>query len=98
MPITLSLLIAVLLITLFSLVFGPWAWAFAAGFALGYLAYDMTHYSIHHFKYPQTKWLKNLWKSHIDHHYRDSNKGYGVSSSFWDWVFGTLQVQRNSRN
>jgi len=98
MPITLSLLIAALLITLFSLVFGPWAWAFAAGFALGYLAYDMTHYSIHHFKRPQTKWLRNLWKSHIDHHYRDSNKGYGVSSSFWDRVFGTLQVQKNSQN
>lgn len=95
MPITLSLLIATLLLALFALLFGTWAWAFSAGFALGYLAYDMTHYSIHHFKRPRIKWLKNLWKSHIDHHFRDSNKGYGVSSSFWDWVFGTLQTPRN---
>ena len=93
MPITLSLLIAVLLLSLFGALFGTWAWAFSAGFALGYLAYDMTHYSIHHFKRPQTKWLKNLWKSHIDHHYRDSNRGYGVSSAFWDRVFGTLQAK-----
>ncbi len=98
MPITLSLLIAMLLIIFFSLVFGSLAWAFSAGFGLGYLAYDMTHYSIHHFKRPQTKWLRNLWKSHIDHHYRDSNKGYGVSSPFWDRVFGTLQVQKNRQN
>ena len=91
MPIALSLLIAVVLFILFSALFGVWVWAFWAGFAFGYLAYDMTHYSIHHFRYPKTKWLKRLWKSHIDHHYRDSNKGYGVSSPFWDWVFGTLQ-------
>jgi sterol desaturase/sphingolipid hydroxylase (fatty acid hydroxylase superfamily) len=91
MPITLSLLIALVLFVLFRALFGEWVWAFWAGFGLGYLAYDMTHYSIHHFRHPKTKWLKRLWKSHIDHHYRDSNKGYGVSSSFWDWVFGTLQ-------
>ena len=94
MPITLSLLIAVLLFALFSVLFGSWTWAFSSGFTLGYLAYDMTHYSIHHFKRPQIKWLKNLWKSHIDHHYRDSTKGYGVSSSFWDGVFGTLQASK----
>ena len=94
MPITLSLLIAVLLFALFSALFGSWTWAFSSGFALGYLAYDMTHYSIHHFKRPKTKVLKNLWKSHIDHHYRDSTKGYGVSSSFWDGVFGTLQTPK----
>jgi 4-hydroxysphinganine ceramide fatty acyl 2-hydroxylase len=96
MPITLSLLIAVLLFVLFGAIFGDWVWGFWAGFAIGYLAYDMTHYSIHHFKRPKTKWLKNLWKSHIDHHYRDSNKGYGVSSSFWDRIFGTRQVPKKS--
>ena len=47
-------------------------------------------------KYKVAKWLKNLWKSHIDHHYRDSNKGYGVSSSFWDRIFGTRQAERKS--
>lgn len=96
MPITLSLAIAALLFALFSILFGSWTWAFSSGFATGYLAYDMTHYSIHHFKHPKTKWLKRLWKSHIDHHFRDSNKGYGVSSSFWDHVFGTLQVQKKT--
>ena len=91
MPIALSLLIGVLLFALSLPLFGTKIWAYSAGFATGYLAYDMTHYSIHHFPNPKMKRLKRLWKSHIDHHYRDSNNGYGVSSSFWDRVFGTLQ-------
>ena len=91
MPITLSLAVAVLLLSLTWLLFGTWTWAYSAGFTTGYLAYDMTHYSIHYFKPPNIQFLKNVWKSHIDHHYRDSNKGYGVSSAFWDRVFGTLQ-------
>lgn len=94
MPITLSLLIALLLFALFSAVFGDSVWSFWAGFMLGYLAYDMTHYSIHHFKAPEIPWIKNIWKSHIDHHFRDSNKGYGVSSPLWDHVFGTLQASK----
>lgn len=96
MPIALSLLIAIVLFAVFSLLFGSWTWAFSSGFALGYLAYDMTHYSIHHFKPPRVKYLKNVWKSHIDHHFRDSTRGYGVSSSFWDRVFGTLQTSKKS--
>lgn len=96
MPITLSLLIAIVLYVLFWALFDEWVWAFWGGFGLGYLAYDMTHYSIHHFKHPKTKWLKRVWKSHIDHHYRDSNKGYGVSSPFWDRVFGTLQKSQKN--
>jgi sterol desaturase/sphingolipid hydroxylase (fatty acid hydroxylase superfamily) len=95
MPIALSLVIALLLFVIFGVIFGQWVWAFWSGFGLGYLFYDMTHYSIHHFKRPQTKWLKNLWKSHIDHHYRDSKKGYGVSSPFWDRVFGTRQAPKS---
>ncbi|MDH4019647.1 MAG: sterol desaturase family protein [Xanthomonadales bacterium] len=91
MPITLSLAVAVLLLSLTWLLYGTWTWAYSAGFTVGYLAYDMTHYSIHYFKPPNIQWLKRVWKSHIDHHYRDSTKGYGVSSAFWDRVFGTLQ-------
>jgi len=94
MPIALSLVIAVLLLSLTWVLIGNWTWAYSAGFTTGYLAYDMTHYSIHYFKPPNIGWLKRLWKSHIDHHFRDSNKGYGVSSPFWDVVFGTLQKTR----
>jgi sterol desaturase/sphingolipid hydroxylase (fatty acid hydroxylase superfamily) len=93
MPITLSLLIAVVLLGITWVLFGNLTWPYSAGFTAGYLAYDMTHYSIHHFKAPKIKYLRNVWKSHTDHHFRNANKGYGVSSAFWDRVFGTLQSQ-----
>jgi len=89
MPITLSLSIGALLFLLSWPLFGDNVWAYSAGFALGYLAYDMMHYSIHHFRHPNSKFFKSLWKSHLDHHFRDSNRGYGVSNYFWDIVFRT---------
>ena len=60
--------------------------AFFAGFLVGYLVYDMTHYAIHHanFKSPIMKAIK---QHHMLHHYSDSSKGYGVSSSLWDILF-----------
>ncbi len=90
MPIALSLSIGVLLFLVTLPLLGGLIWPYASGFAMGYLAYDMTHYSIHHFKPPNAKFFRNLWKSHLDHHFKDSNRGYGVSSSLWDRVFGTL--------
>ncbi len=60
--------------------------AFFAGFLIGYLIYDMTHYAIHHanFKNPI---LKRIKQHHMLHHYSDSSKGYGVSSELWDFFF-----------
>ena len=97
MPVTLSLLIAVLLFLVFEAIFGDLIWGFFAGFTLGYLAYDMIHYSIHHFKASRNDYFRRLWKHHMDHHYRDTNKGYGVSSELWDHVLGTMQTQKHDR-
>jgi sterol desaturase/sphingolipid hydroxylase (fatty acid hydroxylase superfamily) len=97
MPVTLSLLIAVLLFLFFKAIFGEMVWGFFAGFALGYLAYDMTHYSIHHVRTPRNMYLKKLWKHHMDHHFRDTRKGFGVSSAMWDHVFATMQEHKNGR-
>jgi sterol desaturase/sphingolipid hydroxylase (fatty acid hydroxylase superfamily) len=94
MPLVMSVSIGILLFALSLPVFGERVWAYSAGFTLGYLAYDMTHYSIHHFKPPQVKWLRDVWKSHLDHHFRDSTMGFGVSSAFWDRVFGTLPAHK----
>jgi len=94
MPLIMSVSIGILLFALSLPVFGDRVWAYASGFTIGYLAYDMTHYSIHHFRHPQIPWMKNVWKSHLDHHFRDSSMGYGVSSDFWDRVFGTLPASK----
>jgi sterol desaturase/sphingolipid hydroxylase (fatty acid hydroxylase superfamily) len=61
---------------------------FFGGFLLGYLAYDMTHYMLHHAQFKNHFWRK-LKQQHMLHHYDDSTKKYGVTSDIWDRVFGT---------
>ena len=35
--------------------------------------------------------FKRLWKYHALHHYKyPETKAFGVSTTLWDWVFGTL--------
>lgn len=66
-----------------------YAFSFFAGFVLGYLLYGSMHYAIHAWN-PPFKWMKPLWRNHHLHHYRQQEKGFGVSSTFWDHVFGTM--------
>ncbi len=66
----------------------PAADVFAAGFLLGYLAYDMTHYHVHH-HHPSSRLGKLVRELHMRHHFQDDTRGFGVSVPFWDYVFGT---------
>ncbi len=61
---------------------------FFAGFVVGYLIYDITHYAIHHFVIKNKLFLK-IKTHHMKHHYQNESAGFGVSSTLWDWVFGT---------
>ena len=56
---------------------------------LGYLMYGTMHFAIHAWN-PPFRWMKPLWRNHHLHHYKDEEKGFGVSSTFWDHVFGTM--------
>lgn len=51
---------------------------------MGYIMYDVTHYSLHHIKLPE--FMKEIKKNHLDHHYKNYDLGYGVTSKFWDYV------------
>lgn len=94
MPPVVSIPLAVIFYGLFSLVFGTllgaWSWIFPtfAGFIIGYLIYDITHYATHHFAM-RSGVLKFLKRYHMQHHYKTPNQRFGVSSPLWDWVFGT---------
>lgn len=66
-----------------------YSFSFFAGFVLGYLLYGSMHYAIHAWN-PPFKWMKPLWRNHHLHHYKQEEKGFGVSSTFWDHVFGTM--------
>ena len=89
MPISVSIPLSLVLFWLFREVLGSLAWGFFSGFVCGYLIYDMVHYSIHHWtttKSPVLRWIRH---HHMAHHYKDTNKGFGVSSPFWDRIFRT---------
>ncbi len=89
MPPSVSVPLAILFYYIFSLILGHInVAAFFVGFILGYLAYDMTHYAIHHFNMHNRFWLA-IKNHHMMHHYMDSTKGFGVSSPVWDEVMGT---------
>lgn len=96
MPLLTSVPLAVIFYTLFYFAFGGARLAepFYAGFAMGYLCYDGTHYAVHHFK--QTSRIgKFLKRHHMLHHHADHSGGFGVSSPLWDLVFGTMpQVKK----
>jgi len=66
-----------------------YAFAFFPGFLLGYLIYGSMHFAIHAWN-PPFKWMKALWRNHHLHHYKNVELGFGVSSTLWDHVFGTM--------
>jgi sterol desaturase/sphingolipid hydroxylase (fatty acid hydroxylase superfamily) len=89
MPPSVSIPLASLFYFLFSFLIGSISvLPFFAGFLIGYLFYDMTHYAIHHFNMHSIFWL-TIKHHHIKHHFKDPDRGYGVSSPIWDYVFGT---------
>ncbi|XP_047330976.1 dihydroceramide fatty acyl 2-hydroxylase FAH1-like [Impatiens glandulifera] len=60
-----------------------------AGLLLGYVKYDCTHYFLHHSKPGKLGLQSELKTYHMNHHFRIQDMGFGVTSSFWDKVFGT---------
>lgn len=89
MPPSVSIPLAVLFYIIFLSILGEIAiFPFFAGFLTGYLFYDLTHYAIHHFNMHNKFWLA-IKNHHMKHHYQDSDKGFGVSTPFWDTIIGT---------
>jgi sterol desaturase/sphingolipid hydroxylase (fatty acid hydroxylase superfamily) len=96
MPPSVSIPLALLFLGAFVLVLDtPTAFAFGGGFLAGYLAYDMTHYYLHH-GVPTTRFGKWLRELHMRHHFRDDTRGFGISAPYWDFIFRT-PVRRGNR-
>lgn len=53
-----------------------------------YVCYDMMHYALHHTKLPA--YMRMMKQYHLEHHYKNFELGFGVTSKIWDYVFGTL--------
>lgn len=89
MSLVLSVLLVVLFVYVFYLVIGSLGFlSFGVVFLVGYLFYDMLHYYVYYYclKSVFGKWL---WELHMCYHFQNHERGYGVSVSFWDHVFGT---------
>ncbi|XP_020275240.1 dihydroceramide fatty acyl 2-hydroxylase FAH2-like [Asparagus officinalis] len=63
--------------------------ALFGGGLFGYVVYDCTHYYLHHGQ-PSKDPAKSLKRYHMNHHYKIQTMGFGITSSVWDSVFGTL--------
>ncbi|KNC98077.1 fatty acid alpha-hydroxylase [Spizellomyces punctatus DAOM BR117] len=90
MPPALSLFLAVWIWTFFnSFLPTPIVLGLATGTIPGYVGYDLIHYYLHHGR-PFAAHLREMKTYHLDHHYKDANLGYGITSKLWDRVFGTV--------
>src|SRR5260370_30037790 len=80
MPLLTSGPLAVVFYVLFMLTLGPAIGEpFFAGFVVGYLFYDGTHYFVHHFV-PTTRWGKFLRRHHMTRHHARHHGGFAVST------------------
>lgn len=89
MPITVSIPLALLFLLGFLALLGDSGWGFFSGFLFGYLGYDMMHYAIHHAQKARSVLFRRIRQHHLAHHFRDTRRGFGVSSPLWDAVFRT---------
>ena len=88
MPAVPSLIISSLVFLIMYGLMGVNVLVFFPGFILGYLLYASMHYAIHAW-HPPFKWMKPIWRNHHLHHYKNDERGFGVSTHIWDKVFGT---------
>jgi sterol desaturase/sphingolipid hydroxylase (fatty acid hydroxylase superfamily) len=95
------------LLVIFTFVFAP-AWALgslniASGMAVGVMAgfqwYGLVHHAIHHRK-PRmiARRLIIASRRHAQHHYSTQPGNFGVTTSFWDRVFGTVLTTSMERS
>jgi sterol desaturase/sphingolipid hydroxylase (fatty acid hydroxylase superfamily) len=94
MPPSVSIPLAIGFWFLFRVVLGPaWGLPAFAGFLLGYLIYDMSHYHMHHQR-SKNRLSLALRRYHYRHHFQQSDRGFGVTTPVWDRVFRTSPVIR----
>ena len=89
LPPVMSVAVAAMFVGIFYVLLGDPGIAFGGGFMTGYATYLLAHYAIHVYN-PPKNFLSIIWKHHNLHHYVGDTGAFGVSSPFWDHVFGTM--------
>jgi sterol desaturase/sphingolipid hydroxylase (fatty acid hydroxylase superfamily) len=62
--------------------------AIMAGIWTGFLYYEAVHYRVH-FSLSASGVVAWQRRAHFYHHFTNNKKCFGVTSGFWDYVFGT---------
>ena len=60
----------------------------SAAFSAGYTTYEINHWNAHH-RPARTQWGERLRARHHRHHFGAPGSNLGVTTGFWDQVFGT---------
>jgi sterol desaturase/sphingolipid hydroxylase (fatty acid hydroxylase superfamily) len=97
MPPVLAMVISTVLLFLFELVLQQYAFAYLAGFVVGYALYLVVHYTVHMYP-PPKNFLKTLWINHALHHYSKDEILFGVSQPLWDYVFRTMPKSKRDKH
>ena len=64
------------------------AMVFYTGMATGFVLYEFVHYRVH-FRTPHNRLEAYLRERHLVHHYRATDRCFGVTSPLWDRVFSS---------
>ena len=67
---------------------------FTAGVVTGYVGYSFVHHVLHHWHPPHGSYLYTVKRRHALHHHNDVEGNFGVTTLFWDHVFGTAIPDR----
>lgn len=72
--------------------------ALFSGIFFGFTWYDVMHFYLHHgaekSSFPHIRRMRTY---HAIHHYKEPDNGFGVTSKFWDRIFGTLIIPGQKR-
>ncbi|CAI6344967.1 unnamed protein product [Macrosiphum euphorbiae] len=69
-----------------------------AGMIAGYVTYDLIHFYLHYGCPREGSYLYTMKRYHNQHHFAHHESGFGISSQFWDHIFGTaIALKKLSR-
>ena len=75
---------------------GPYGPVFAVSFVAMYVTYEMIHRRAH--THPGFgAYGSHLRRHHFHHHFGNTQSNHGVTSPFWDFIFGTLEASGRIR-
>ena len=92
-----AIIVATIVSVFTYLIFGKvGALFFVVGLIGMYLIYEHTH-RVYHIRKPYIKYGLKMRKHHFYHHFKDPNLNHGVTTAFWDRVFGTYYPTKNKQ-